>query len=172
MFKSKVATQLVELNLSPETKVSLLYSGGCSCYVHNESEVETALAETDVVNVFTSLVSKPGLNFTDNYGNNIIDSLVNDEWIEREFVDACWDEGNEDTDDSELADTLSKAFNDEFYEQDFIEKDVTQYDYKRGFIELTARLNTTVGRILESNVSFAGWKVSVPLKGGTFTLGS
>jgi hypothetical protein len=172
MFENKVVSQLKELNLSPETKVSLLYSGGCSCYVHNESEVETALAETDVINVFTSLVSKPGLNFTDNYGNNIIDSLVNDEWIERDFVDACWDEGNEDSDDSELADTLSKVFNDEFSEQGFIEKDVTQYDYKRGFVELTARLNTTVGRILNSNVSLAGWKVSVPMKGGTFTLNS
>jgi len=170
MFENKVVNQLKELNLSPETKVSLSYSGGCDCFVHNESEVETALAETDVVSEFANLVSKQGLNLTDNYGNNVIDSLVDDEHIERDFVNACWDDDNEESYDDELSETISEFVNDNFYDQEFIENDVTRYDHKRGFIELKVSLSTTVGHILESNTSLAGWEVSVPMSGGTFTL--
>ena len=171
MFTNQVVNQLKELNLSPETKVSLSYTGGTDCFVYNETEIETALEETDVVDVFASLVSKIGLNLTDNYGNNVIDSLVDAEHIERDFVNSCWDEDNEEYYDDDLDNAICEFVNDNFYDQEFIENDVTRYDHKRGHIDLTARLNTTVGNVIETNVDLTGWEVSVPLAGGTFTLG-
>jgi hypothetical protein len=171
MFTNQVVDQLKELNLPSETNVSLSYTGGCDCFVYNETEVETALEETDVVSVFANLVSTIGLNLTDNYGNNVIDSLVDAEHIERDFVNSCWDEDNEDYYDDDLSEAISEFVNDNFYDQEFIEKDVTKYDHKRGFIDLTARLKTTVGNVIETNVDLTGWEVSVPLAGGTFTLG-
>ena len=85
MFENTVVTKLNELNLSPETEVTLSYTGGCDCFVHNETEVEEALESTDVVNEFAEMVSKKGLNFTDTYGSNIIENFVNSELIEQEF---------------------------------------------------------------------------------------
>ena len=171
MFTNQVVDQLKELNLPSETNVSLSYTGGCDCFVYNETEVETALEETDLVSVFANLVSTIGLNLTDNYGNNVIDSLVDAEHIERDFVNSCWDEDNEDYYDDDLSEAISEFVNDNFYDQEFIEKDVTRYDHKRGYIDLTACLNTTVGNVIETNVDLTGWEVSVPLAGGTFTLG-
>ncbi len=171
MFTNQVVSQLKELNLSPETMVSLSYTGGTDCFVYNETEIETALEVTDVVNVFASLVSKIGLNLTDNYGNSVIDSLVEAELIERDFVNSCWDEGNEDYCEDDLSEAISELVNDNFYDQEFIENDVTRYDHKRGYIDLTARLSTTIGSVIETNVDLTGWEASVPLAGGTFTLG-
>ena len=171
MFTNQVVDQLKELNLPSETNVSLSYTGGCDCFVYNETEVETALEETDVVSVFANLVSTIGLNLTDNYGNNVIDSLVDAEHIERDFVNSCRDEDNEEYYDDDLDEAISEFVNDNFYDQEFIEKDVTRYDHKRGYIDLIARLNTTVGNVIETNVDLTGWEVSVPLAGGTFTLG-
>ena len=51
-----------------------------------------------------------------------------------------------------------------------IESDVTRFDYKRGEVYLNATLKTTVGAVLENTPSLAGWEVTVPLLGGTFTL--
>jgi len=174
MFENTVVTKLIELNLSPETEVTLSYTGGCDCFVHNETEVETALESTDVVNEFAEMVSKQGMNFTDTYGNNVIENLVNSELIEQEFVDACWSDEDETIEkeyyDDDLQESLCEAINDNFWDQESIEKEVERYDHKRGFITLSATLKTTVGAILERKPFMTGWEVSVPLHGGTFTL--
>ena len=174
MFENTIVTKLTELNLTPETKVTMTYSDGCDCFVHNETEVETALESTDVVNEFAEMVSKQGLNFTDTYGNSVIESLVDSELIEQEFVDACWSDEDETIEkeyyDDDLHEALCEAINDNFWDQESVEKEVERYDHKRGFITLSATLQTTVGAILEHKPYMTGWEVSVPLHGGTFTL--
>ena len=47
---------LTSMNLEPETKVNLSYSEGVDVFVHNETEVDTALRETDVVSTLAELV--------------------------------------------------------------------------------------------------------------------
>ena len=43
--------------------VTLSYSDGTDVFVHNETEVETAMAETDVISVnFRDLIATPGLH--------------------------------------------------------------------------------------------------------------
>ena len=53
--------KLQSLNLTEDSMVSLRYSEGTDVFVHNETEVETAMAETDVINRFSELVATPGL---------------------------------------------------------------------------------------------------------------
>ena len=53
-----ILENLKNLNLDSDAVVSLSYSEGTDVFVHNETEVETALSETDVVNSFAELVSR------------------------------------------------------------------------------------------------------------------
>ena len=62
---------IANLNLDPSTQVTLTMSEGTDVFVHNESEVETALSETDVVNSFAELISTPGLNASTQYGYDV-----------------------------------------------------------------------------------------------------
>ena len=174
MFMDEKVTKINEMNLSPDTEVTLSYSCGADCFVHNETEIETALENTDTVSEFAEMVSKRGMNFTDTYGNNVIDELVEKEFLERDFVEQCWAEEDEDGEkeyyDEDLQEVIAEAINDNFYDQESIESEVNRFDYKRGEVYLNATLKTTVGAVLENTPSLAGWEVSVPLQGGTFTL--
>lgn len=174
MFMDEKVTKINEMNLSPDTEVTLTYSCGADCFVHNETEIETALEHTDTVSEFAEMVSKRGMNFTDIYGNNVIDELVEKELIERDFVEQCWAKEDENTEkeyfDDDLQEVIAEAINDNFYDQESIESEVNHFDYKRGEVYLNATLKTTVGAVLENKPLLAGWEVSVPLHGGTFTL--
>ena len=56
-----ITQKIKNLNLSEDTLVTLSYSEGTDVFVHNETEVETALSDTDVVSSFASLIATPGL---------------------------------------------------------------------------------------------------------------
>ncbi len=174
MFMDEKVTKINEMNLTPDTEVTLTYSCGADCFVHNETEIETALEYTDTVSEFAEMVSKRGMNFTDSYGNNVIDELVEKELLVEDFVHACWadedENGDKDYYDDDLQEAITEAINDNFYDQESIESEVNRFDYKRGEVYLSTTLKTTVGAVLENKPSLAGWEVSVPLQGGTFTL--
>lgn len=175
MFENTVVDKLSELDLSPETEVTLTYSDGCDCFIHNESEVETALSETDTVSTFADLVSQKGLNFTDNWGNSVIDCLVDSDLIEEDFVTSCWTESEDDLseetyDDYDLAEAITEAINNNFWDQEVIDKEVEAYDHKRGYITLSTTVVTTLGAVLEHRPLLTGWEVSVPTNGGYFTI--
>ena len=174
MFTDEKVAKINEMNLTPDTEVTLTYSCGADCYVHNETEIETALEHTDTVSEFAEMVSKRGMNFTDSYGNNVIDELVEKEFLERDFVEQCWAEEDEDGEkeyyDEDLQEVIAEAINDNFYDQESIESEVNRFDYKRGEVYLNATIKTTVGAVLENTPSLAGWEVTVPFLGGTFTL--
>ena len=52
--------KLKSLNLPMDTVVTLTYSDGCDVFLHNETEVEDALRNTDVVSRFCDLVFQLG----------------------------------------------------------------------------------------------------------------
>jgi vacuolar-type H+-ATPase subunit I/STV1 len=120
------------------------------------------------------MVSQRGMNFTDVYGNNVIDELVENEVLDREVLEEKLSELDELEEDEEpwetLGEVIAEAINDNFYDQNVVESDVTRFDIKRGEIELSATIKTTVGAVLENTPSLAGWEVTVPFLGGTFTL--
>ena len=167
MFTDERVTKINEMNLSPETEVTLTYSECTDCGL-NDSEVEQGLEHLSVVREFAEMVTTRGMNFTDTSGGSIIEALVEKKLIGQDTVEE-WRASDEDEGEW-FGEVITEAINDNFYDQEYIESDVTRFDIKRGEIELSTTLVTTVGDVLENNPLLSGWKVTVPLHGGTFTL--
>ena len=174
MFTDEKVAKINEMNLTPDTEVTLTYSERTDCSLRNEDEIEQGLQELSVVSTFADMISLREMNFTDVYGNNVIDELVENEILERKVIEEKWRELDELDEDEEpwetLGEVITEAINDNFYDQNVVESDVTRFDIKRGEIAFSATIKTTVGAVLENTPSLAGWEVSVPLQGGTFTL--
>jgi hypothetical protein len=151
--------KLKDLNLSEDTVVSLSYSEGTDVFVHNETEVETALSATDVVSTFAELIATPGLQAETQYGGNVLQSLR--------------DEGHLDGYDREgyFAEYLAETISENFYDVDVIEYSTEKYDHKRGFCTLSADVKVTYGNIMSASPYLGGWTVNVPTENGTLTLG-
>lgn len=167
MFTDERVTKINEMNLSPETEVTLTYSERTDCGL-NDSEVEQGLEHLSVVREFAEMVITRGMNFTDTSGDSIIEVLVEKKLIEQDTVEE-WRASDEDEGEW-FGEVITEAINDNFYDQDYIESDVTRFGIKRGEIELSTTLVTTVGEVLENNPLLSGWEVTVPFLGGTFTL--
>ena len=174
MFTDEKVAKINEMNLTPDTEVTLTYSECTDCSLHDETEIEQGLQELSVVSEFADMVSQRGMNFTDAYGINVIDELVENEILERKVIEEKWRELDELDEDEEpwetLGEVITEAINDNFYDQNVVESDVTRFDIKRGEIAFSATIKTTVGAVLENTPSLAGWEVTVPFLGGTFTL--
>ena len=168
MFMDEKVTKINEMNLTPDTEVTLTYSECTDCSLHDETEIEQGLQELSVVREFAEMVTTRGMNFTDTHGSSIIESLVEKKLIEQGTVEE-WGESDEDEGEW-FGEVITEAINDNFYDQEYIESDVTRFDIKRGEIELSTTIKTTVEAVLENKPMLAGWEVSVPLQGGTFTL--
>ena len=167
MFTDERVTKINEMNLSPGTEVTLTYSECTDCGL-NDSEVEQGLEHLSVVREFAEMVTTRGMNFTDTSGGSIIETLVEKKLIEQGTVEE-WRASDEDEGEW-FGEVITEAINDNFYDQEYIESDVTRFDIKRGEIELSTTIKTTVEAVLENKPMLAGWEVSVPLQGGTFTL--
>jgi len=149
---------LRKLNLDDSAVVTLRYSEGTSVFVHNETEIETALSETSVVDSFSELIATPGLQAHDQWGNNVLEELRDNALLdeyERDFT---------------FAEFLNNAIRENFYDVDLIESSTEKYDYKRGFCTLTATVEVPVSNLLESAPLLTGWEVSVRTDTGLLTL--
>ena len=77
-----ITQTLINLNLEPDSLVTLVYSDGADVFVHNETEVETAMAETDVISTFSELIAIPGLHVSTQFGGNVLDRLREDDLLD------------------------------------------------------------------------------------------
>lgn len=150
---------ITNLNLDPSTPVTLTMSEGVDVFVHNESDVETALSETDVVNSFAELISTPGLSASTLYGGDVLESLRDEGLLDD------YERGN-----FSFAEFIAEAITENFYDVDLIDYSTEKYDHKRGFCTLTATVNVTVDNLLATRPFLMGWEVSVPTENGTLTL--
>ena len=155
-----VTEKIKNLNLPPETKVKLNLSEGCDVFVHNETEVETALENTCVVDEFVSAILNPSLVVTTTWGNDPLEVLREAGLLEDYTDRTGWFESY-----------LTEAIYDNFYDAEVIEYSTEKYDHKRGYTTLTAELYTTVGNMLESGVSLPSWSVTVEHPAGDLILG-
>lgn len=153
-----VIEKISNLSIDPGTFATLSYSAGTDVFVHNESEVETALEDTDVVDQFVNLISTPGLKASTEWHSSIIDSIRDKDLLEDYERDGTF------------SDYLSETIKENFYDVDLIEYSIEKYDYKRGFCTLTANLRVTVSNLIETQPSLSGWNISVPHAGGTLTI--
>ena len=151
--------KIKKLNLPEDTKIHLEYSSGTDVFVHNETEVETALENTDVVTEFVSLALDHKLNLTTRWGQEPI-SHLRDQGLLEDYDREYWF-------DSYLVETI----NSNFYDAEIIDYSTEKYDHKRGFTTLTAELYTTVGSVLSSDhTDFPGWKVTLETQSGDLIL--
>jgi len=151
--------KLKNLNLNPETTVTLSYSEGVDVFVHNETEVETALAETDVVNTFAELITTPGLDVNTQWGNESVMQTLRSEGLLEDYER-----------DGDFASYVTDVLTENFYDQDFVEYSTERYDHKRGFTTLSAEVQVPITDILQANPHLSGWEVSVQTENGVLTL--
>ena len=153
--KKSVDIMKTDLNLEPDSIVTLTYSEGTDVFVHNETEVETALAETDVVSTFSELIATPRLSITTAYGGDVLQSLRDDGHLE------AYDR------DGDFGGYLSEIITDNFYDLDFIEHSTERYDHKRGFCTLTAEVQIPAAQIISESPFLSGWRAAVSTENGT-----
>tara|TARA_R110002060_G_scaffold24360_2_gene33132 strand:- start:1547 stop:2017 length:471 start_codon:yes stop_codon:yes gene_type:complete len=153
-----ITKKLQTLNLESDTMITLTYSEGTDVFVHNETAIDTAISETDVISQFSELVATPGISAIDSYGNNIMNNLRDSGLLEgyaRDFT---------------FADYLTEALSENFYDQEFIDSSVQQYDHKRGFCTLEATVRVPLANFITANPHAGNWTVTVPTENGVLTL--
>ena len=149
---------LTSMNLPGDTVVNLSYSEGTDVFVHNETEVETALEQTSVVNSFSELIATPGFFVTTQYGGNVMESL-REEGLLEEYDREGW-----------FAEYLSETISNNFYDIDLIDCSTEKYDHKRGFTTLSAEVQCTLENMLETRPTLYGWDVTIRTAAGSLTL--
>lgn len=154
-----IVQKIKDLNLVAGTTVSLTYSDGTDVFVHNETEVETALSETDVVSSFAELVATPGLNASTQYGGEVLESLRAEGLLDN------YERGSH-----SFAEYIAETVTDNFYDVDLIDYSTEKYDHKRGFCTLSAAVNVSVENLLDAAPFLSGWSASVPTNSGTLTI--
>ena len=138
--------------------MTLTYSQGTDVFVHNETEVETALEETTVVEAFSELLATPGLEAKNPYGESVLAGLRSadlSESYERNFT---------------FSEYLTDVIRNNFYDADIIEYSTEKFDYKRGFCTLTAKVKVTANNLLKIEPNLDGWNVSIKTSLGVLTL--
>tara|TARA_B100000700_G_scaffold312906_1_gene397194 strand:- start:452 stop:925 length:474 start_codon:yes stop_codon:yes gene_type:complete len=154
-----IIQKIKDLNLPEDTTVSLSYSCGTEVFVHNETAIETALDETDVVSTFSELVATRALQAKSTYGDHILNSLRDEGYLED------YEKGS-----YGFAEHIAEKLQENFYDQEFIEASTERYDHKRGFTTLTADVSVSVKNLLFAAPYLGGWEASVPTDAGTLTI--
>lgn len=154
-----ILEKLRNMNLPDDTVVTMSYSQGTDVFVHNETEVETALEDTDVVSTVAELASTPGLKLKTMYGGDVLNAFRDAGMLEDYERDGTFEE------------YLTEAIGDNFYDQEVIEYSTEKYDYKRGFTTLSAGFQVELGNLLNNAYWVSsGWDISVKTPNGTLTL--
>jgi hypothetical protein len=156
-----IIERIKKLNLTEDTKVTMSYENGCDVFVHNETAVETALTDTDVISTLAELIVEyPKLNVSLEGSNNSILSAIRTQGLLNNYERGIFD----------FEDFVANTITENFYDQDYVESSVKAFDYKRGWCTLSTEVQTTVGEFLsESPVISSNWTVSVPTENGVLT---
>lgn len=153
-----ITQKIKNLNLADDALVTLSYSEGTDVFVHNETEVETALSDTDVVSSFASLIATPGLRVSSRWSGEILESLRSDGHLDD------YERGS-----FAFEDYLTEFLTENFYDQDFIDHSTERYDHKRGFCTLSTEVQVTAKDIIASAPFLSGWTASVTTENGVLT---
>jgi len=155
-----IINKLKSLNLDDDTFVSLTYSGGADVFIHNETAIETAIDNTDVIDTAANLIATPKLSVIEAHGSEtILDTLRSQDLLE-DYVRGS----------DSFSDYITDLIKVNFYDSDIIEYSTEAYDYKRGFTTLTANFRATVKDITDNPPDLSGWEVSVETELGILAL--
>ena len=153
-----VIKRLQSLNLPDDAMVTLKFEEGADVFHFNESEVEDAMNETNVVNEYAALIAHSKLDARNRFSGNVLEHLRAQDFL------YDYERGSFGFEEY-LAETLSENF----YDTDLIEYSTEKYDHKRGFTTLTAQVDIPVSNFIEIDPFISGWQVSVETENGTLT---
>ena len=152
-----IAKKLQSLNLDDDAMITLVYEEGTDVFVHNETEVEDAMSNTNVINEFASLISQSKLDARNPWSGNILEHLRNEDYLE------------DYSRNGEFQEYLAETLTENFYDTELIEYSTEKYDHKRGFTTLTAKVEVPFSNFVEVNPFISGWTVSVETENGTLS---
>ena len=153
-----VISRLESLNLSADATIYLRYEEGTDVFHYNETEIETALAETSVVNEFASLIAQSGLDVRTRWQGNVLEHLRGEDYLED------YERGS-----YEFEEYLTETITENFYDVELIEYSTEKYDHKRGFTTLTAEVEIPYSNFLQVKPFVSGWTISVETDNGTLS---
>ena len=145
-----ISERLKTLNLPSDSLATLTMSEGTDVFHFNETEIDTALAETSVVSELASLVVNSGLTLTNRWSGNVMEHLREGGFLED------YERGT-----FTFEEYLVEAITDNFYDVELVDYSTEKYDHKRGFTTLTTEVQVPVSELIERDPCIAGWKVSV-----------
>ena len=152
---------LKNLDLDEGTIVTLTYEQGTDVFHFNETEIDTALSETDVVTQLAELIATPGLEAKDSWSEELILENLRNEGLldEYERGSLCF------------GDYLAETLTDNFYDVELIDHSTEKYDHKRGFTTLTATVKVSIENLIKCSPMLYGWKAQVAKDNGHLVLG-
>ena len=151
--------KLREMNLDGSSKVVLSTEGGSEIvhYTGEDYEGET-VTETGIATNLANLVTSTHL------ANNSIIEELRDEGCLDDYERGSY----------EFEEYVSDAIAENWYEAGFLEVDTKHYDYKRGYTNVKAELEITLGELFAANKAnpylFGGWNVAVETPMGTLNV--
>ena len=156
-FQDKISS----VNPSDDASVSFTVSQGTDVFHFNESHLETALGDTAVPEMVSSVITS-GLKITTEYGSEPLEVLRDADLLEDYERGSYFFE-----------DFVTEAIRDNFWEHELIEESTEKYDHKRGFTTLTSTFKALIKDVKESPESyeraFRGWKASLNTELGQLT---
>ena len=157
--------KLSTLSLPSDASITLTYSDGCDVFIHNDTAIETALKETNTVDVFSRLVE------------HLASTSVETHWVLQQLRDEYVIDYNDEEDDNGVptpvrmdAMDISSGIEENFGEQIFIEAEIKRHDYKRGFCNMIATIELSLEELTQSSPDLSGWEIHVETPNGTLTI--
>ena len=151
--------KLQEMNLNGESKVVLSTEDGADIihYTGEDYEGDT-VRETGIATSLASLVTSKHL------ANNAAIEELRDEGYLDDYERGSY----------EFEEYVAGAIAENWYELGLLEVDTKHYDHKRGYTNVKAELEITLGELLaadkESPYLFSGWEVAVDTPMGTLNV--
>tara|TARA_A200000159_G_C7334579_1_gene344517 strand:+ start:862 stop:2172 length:1311 start_codon:yes stop_codon:yes gene_type:complete len=157
--QEKLLNSLNKLEVPNNASIELIYEDGADVVHYNETQDETAMEETSVIDNLVD-AARSGIKFEDDLIQTLRDWEMLDDY-ERDSYDF----------DNHC---IEKIKENPYDFCDFIDFSTKQYDHKRGYTTLTATLNTTVEELRNASEgqvsSFRGWSAKFQTQNGQITL--
>ena len=148
--------KLKSAGLSSTDKITLTYQTGGDVVHAWDGYEQEVLQETGFADTVAELVSTSGFN------NSVIQDMRDNDYLD-----------DYPRDHSGFQEFVSEVITENFWDMDFIERSTERYDYKRGFFNLEANVETTVGDVLSTpEHAFTGWSTTVNTSLGTLNITS
>jgi len=151
--------KLKEMNLSNGTKVVVSSEDGQEVFHYTGDDYEgQTVKQTGIAGCLADLVTKKQLS-----NNSVIEQLRNDGYLDD------YERGS-----YEFEEYVSNTIAENWHEAGFLEVDTKHYDHKRGYTNVRAELEITLGELFAADKAnpylFGGWNVAVETPMGTLNV--